>query len=586
VCHALLFAPEERYAHNSLQLDITGLPGWSLLEDDQRLRVAELARHHLQQAEVDPETDVTPNRVTWRLLAGIRALVLLCKTWNQPPSLSPDRWAIWATALVGVPADFNEEKLLLVPLQFAYRHAPRAVQDAIMALARQPDSHSELRLRRLQPVLDEAATRWLTELATAADVDRATAAEALRQLLSRDAVATLPLLHTKLDPLPPSGTPARERAEDVAATALATTPAAAWSTVWPALQADPAVGDAVLLRLANDDHSIPAALDEQQLVELWRFLDHRFPRSEDSVVQGAHFVSPRESVADFRDRLLPELAQRGTDQAVDLLRQLAETTPDRPDLARLATDAERAARRSDWTPLPARHIVALLSAPDRVVLRTSHDLLQAVLDVLDRIQRTLRSATPMATLMWNHGRCHTQGGTTGSGCRPKTEDEISDFLKWRIDELLGHSIVNREVQVERRRPTGVGTRIDVLVQARAKTPPHDLLQVVIEVKGCWNDEVPDTLETQLMRRYLDRLPGSAGIYLVAWFDPAHWDSPGRWTTDPVRGQRAALLREIEDRASRASSSSSRSVAAYALDCSMPARSVVPFGAGFDSLLMP
>jgi hypothetical protein len=307
-------------------------------------------------------------------------------------------------------------------------------------------------------------------------------------------------------------------------------------------------------------------------VDLWRFLHERFPPSEDPVVYGVHFVSPHESVAELRNRLLPELAQRGTDQAVALLRRLAEQHPAMPQLARLTVDAEHAARRSDWTPLLPRQVVALLAARDRLLVRTSQDLLDVILDALHTIQQDLHhSAPPQATLLWNHvPGCTPQGNL---GCRPKTEDEVSDYLKPQLERLLQAPVVNREVQVQRRRTSGLGDRVDLLVQllvqAQARAAPHDLVQVAIEVKGCWNDEVLTAIDEQLVPRYLDNLSGSAGLLLVAWFDPGHWHQPGPWSRHPLRGHRDKLADALQNQANQATESSGYAIGIGILDCSMP-----------------
>ncbi|MEU6323408.1 hypothetical protein [Streptomyces sp. NPDC047009] len=41
--------------------------------------------------------------------------------------------------------------------------------------------------------------------------------------------------------------------------------------------------------------------------------------------------------------------------------------------------------------------------------------------------------------------------------------------------------------------------------------------MVIECKGCWNPGLPTALADQLVARYLRR-PGTAGIFLVSFFD--------------------------------------------------------------------
>jgi hypothetical protein len=567
LCYLLLFQPGQRWAHNQLELDVTGLPGWELLDSAYRDRAAELAHHHLLHADVDPAAYLGTNTINFRILAGVRALALLCHTLNQPPELPPDRWVLWAPALVGAPVDTGNQAMLEEALQLAYRPAPEAVQQAASILASQPDPFGEFPLRRLEAILDATAVPWLAELAADPSIGRSPAAEALRQLFNHDLAAARHHVDSVLQRSRLTDPAARERAEDAVVTALATAPTVVWDVVWPVLETDGAFSEAVLLRVAHDRDRVASTLTEQQLVDLWRLLHARFPPDQDPVVHGVHIVTPRESVANLRDRLLPELAQRGSDDAAALLRRLVEDNPQLPWLARLAADAEQAARRGDWTPLPTHQVVALLAAPERLLLRTSRDLLDAVLDTMQAIQQDLgHGAPPEATLLWNHGPA-CRGGP-GNGCRPKSEDEISDYLTGHLRRHLQHAAVNREVQTQRRAPTGIGERVDLLVEARARTSPHDLVQVAVEVKGCWNREALTGLDDQLVR-YLNSLPGSAGLFVVAWFDPAHWDTPGSWTRHPVLGQPANLGAALSDQAGQASSATGRAIATMVLDCSMP-----------------
>ena len=183
------------------------------------------------------------------------------------------------------------------------------------------------------------------------------------------------------------------------------------------------------------------------------------------------------------------------------------------------------------------------------------------------LEGDLTEASPTATLLWNH----VPGCTVrnGQGCLPKSEDEISDFLAWEIGRELPGVIVNREVQVSRLQTSGIGQRTDILVQVPGPSETDRILRVVLEVKGCWNGEIPEALEDQLLRRYLGRWPDSAGVFLVAWFNPAHGSKDGSWLRDPVRGNKAALTETLAERAEAASMSSQHVVRSLVLDCSMP-----------------
>ncbi len=53
------------------------------------------------------------------------------------------------------------------------------------------------------------------------------------------------------------------------------------------------------------------------------------------------------------------------------------------------------------------------------------------------------------------------------------------------------------------------------------------MELVIEVKGSWNDEVPTSQAEQLAGgRYLPEAGTDVGIYIVGWYPVELWDAKG------------------------------------------------------------
>lgn len=129
--------------------------------------------------------------------------------------------------------------------------------------------------------------------------------------------------------------------------------------------------------------------------------------------------------------------------------------------------------------------------------------------------------------------------------------------------------MNREVQVERLTTRGIGRRTDILVEVPSAGGVDRVLRVVIEVKGCWNEEVPTALQDQLVNTYLQRWSGAAGLYLIAWFDHVHGGKKGTWLRDVHRSSREALEPFLEQQATAATDAGGHVVRAVVLDCSMP-----------------
>lgn len=421
-------------------------------------------------------------------------------------------------------------------------------------------------LGRLKSALTARAVSWLTSVIDDPTFNDATTAAAFAQFLDSDEPAALRLLDTKLVGAGTAGGALLGRLHELVVIALRSSPATAWATTYPVISDNDALAGDVLRSLAHFGEFDAARLNEDQVVELWELADRLFPAADDPVVHGVHAVSVRESIGHFRDRLLPDLAERGTLAAVEALRRVAAEYPNVPSLRRIAARAEAALRRSDWTPLnPAEVLSALSSA--KLVLRSDRDLLAVVLKALEDIQQGLRGATPMATFLWNHmPACKPKNGV---GCMPKSEDDISDYLTSKIADIVPGASVNREVQVTRVKTSGIGQRTDILVEVPAAAENERILRVVIEVKGCWNDEIPTAIEDQLVAQYLTKWPGSAGIFLVAWFDPSHGAKAGSWLTDNIRNNPQELSKILKARADAATISSGHVVHSLVLDCSMP-----------------
>ena len=98
---------------------------------------------------------------------------------------------------------------------------------------------------------------------------------------------------------------------------------------------------------------------------------------------------------------------------------------------------------------------------------------------------------------------------------------LSDYIKSHLNAELRQRgvIVNREVEIR----SGIidpGEKTDIHVDAisrNAKSNTFDRVSVIIEVKGCWNDEVETAMQTQLVQRYLRENQCKCGIYVVGWY---------------------------------------------------------------------
>jgi hypothetical protein len=130
------------------------------------------------------------------------------------------------------------------------------------------------------------------------------------------------------------------------------------------------------------------------------------------------------------------------------------------------------------------------------------------------LQQKLQAEVPSVQFLWFPSQT--------KGLRPRSEDELSDYIKIHLDDdLKGRGIVvNREVRIHRGRRTDI--HVDA-VTGPIDDGPVDIITVIIEVKGSWNPDLLHAMKSQLVDEYLKDNHCQQGLYVVGWFDSQQWD---------------------------------------------------------------
>jgi len=111
---------------------------------------------------------------------------------------------------------------------------------------------------------------------------------------------------------------------------------------------------------------------------------------------------------------------------------------------------------------------------------------------LQRLEQRLQGETPQVEFLWDQ---------LGKNMwKPKDENSFSNYVKDHFDIDLKQKgvIVNREVEIRRSTGNRSGERVDIQVDAVSKKPngeEYDRTSVVIEVKGCWHNELDQAMKT-------------------------------------------------------------------------------------------
>ena len=168
------------------------------------------------------------------------------------------------------------------------------------------------------------------------------------------------------------------------------------------------------------------------------WLEHEFPRTEDPKEQGGHVVTARESIAHYRDSLLTGLRESGSQAAVDALRKLAHSLPSLSWLEFVAADADRQRLRHTWKGVDPLTLFAMAESRRPRFVESPRQLLDRIVESLQRLERRLHGDTPAVPDLWD-------------GDRPKDEDHLSNYLKRHLSDDLNQQgiIANREVQIRK-----------------------------------------------------------------------------------------------------------------------------------------
>ena len=139
--------------------------------------------------------------------------------------------------------------------------------------------------------------------------------------------------------------------------------------------------------------------------------------------------------------------------------------------------------------------------------------------------------------------------------RPKAEDEASNYLRQRLNDIIGGrgAMANREVQARPVNPTGIPERTDLRIDATASDPRAGgppVLTIVGEVKAAWNTDLRTAMRSQLAERYMLDTGARWGLYIVLWFD-VRWWAADQGTMDRNRVKRldrTSVLRDLRQQA--------------------------------------
>jgi hypothetical protein len=341
--------------YDQFQCRITKMPGWMAADEPTRGQILRAAKTFLEQAQPLVEKWLGTNSYRHSDLSAYRALVLIREVERETyDSLDPVIWARWAPVVVAVPKETGavEGKYHDQIAADASAKAPHEFALTVRRLIRGERRRTRAQAQTSQPkpiagvsflvlrTLDECwGNKTLREVVYSELKNRNNSPAQCEALLE-------PLLRAGYEPARDfaahlltnvcRGTSSRQLyLLAVATQLLAHCATRSWPAVWKLISADQQLGCDLFQKLGHEyrhDQNFYSTLSEVQLGELYLWLEQAFPHHADPRHQrgGKPFwAGPRDSVALLRDRVLSYLVTRGTEQSVEVLRQIITQLNDR-----------------------------------------------------------------------------------------------------------------------------------------------------------------------------------------------------------------------------------------------------------------
>lgn len=531
---AMTLEPDSRFYGSDYESDLTALPGWKNADVVIRHRIVEAAKRYV--LEQDPKThDWLGKDIIHRpAFAGYRALQLLLQELPDFISSIPtDVWKKWAPIILTYPISNSDSIGKNVEthnklIKLSYQYAPDEIIQTLMTMIDKENKESGC-----ISITHEVEDCWDNRLANALlnkvkDIDLKPECMGclLGDLLDHGVAEATTFAESLISLASTSSENERSRAIVAARELMTHAEDAGWLIVWPAIQRDIEFGREVIELLAYKSDAFATKdgklLTEDQLAALYIWIAHQYPHDEDPDYHNEDdLVDHRREIARFRELLLNLIKQRGTYKACEAIQQVIKEFPKSNWLKWILHEAQDIMRRQTWVPPKPVEILKIVSTQSARLVQSGDQLLEVLIESLKRLETKIQEKPlPAAIELWNKIKESTECIYT-----PKDENEFSDYVKRRLTEDLRERgiIVNREVEIRRGEGESKGERTDIHVDAVMRNQVYDSITVIIEVKGCWNQDLKLAMKTQLLDRYLKDNRCQHGLYLVGWFNCDQWN---------------------------------------------------------------
>ena len=569
-------AMEPRSTHYGSGRFLTSTPGWRGADPESRKRIVEVAKRYLSVDAIAEDSSSNVALSTFDTGALEAMWLLLDRDPDWLKSRSESWWNGWCRyvlveSIPNMPGEPTDPKLRLVALLNGDVPASVCREVLRLLLGKGTDDRHQRLSDVLRLLADESNTRLDEKLCDAlesGEVQDEDIANVVEFVLRRAKERSLPVCFRILEN--GRSRPEGAQAEHVAVALLRScpdAPDASWTVLKTYLDADADRARRVLNAFAHRDFygSGAIGMPARQVGELAGMLLDLFPPDSDEDEGG---VRPVDAARLLRTQLINHLDDLRDEPSVEAFRRLEQRLGGRyPWLASARIHAERAYRRTHWSPFPVDVVAHVMDAGTRRLLRSDEDVVDGIECALDQYAEALRQdGTESVEDLWN---------TAGAEPSPKAEEHVSRKLCGVVRAYFEDYAVTagREAKIFRRsvgRADGgqPGSEVDILVDVPGRgTTSGDAIQVPIEVKLSSNRQAKTGMRDQLVDRYMPQLGATHGVHVVVWMTAPNPERLKRHHR-PKWSCIEAARRELEEEARRLSAERQVQILAMVVDGSL------------------
>ena len=552
---------------NEYPYDLTSLPNWNILNDTIKSRVLKIANIFVIQFNPKPYSWIKNGKNYRPIQAGVRGLFLLYKESQlEFDSLNKNTIIKWIDSvllyrLIDVSNEEHKEFKSLVKAIFD-KVPPEFLKSLnnILELEIEQTSYCSDVIKKIELCYNKELANFLIDWIDNPLLKRESYHQIVDYLAEHENTRFRTVLLKKLeDSNERFSLENRNKAGEVLLLQL-TKPY--WNLIKPILENDLEIGKSLIIyistRRLDIDASILNRFSENELSEIFIYIVKHFPYEEDPNDDESGAYTPKHAVSQLKSDIVGVFLENGF---VSALKNVKDAFPSLSWLPRVMFRAKQKARLLRFNPLNPNELLSFANNRKYRRIESENDLLDLILESLERLNENLCGVTPEVFFLWNKWKVKKE-----YKFRPKWEDDLSDYVKIHLKkDLNGLGVItNREVEIRRGIGQRSGESTDITLDAirRQQGKVLDTVTVIIEAKGCWNNELKTAMETQLVDRYY-------GIYLVGWFLCDKWDGRDYRKRNVSYKSMNRMQNSLKKQASTLSTKNQVNVKSFILNAALP-----------------